>query len=115
LSAPARSFRVRRGRVRFKSGCELHVLPSFRERCTNTAHAWLDAHVERAKAVFADDMAGYLLIPWASDGEHKVYARIYGRSPNMNTLPVWTAEAVRRHIGHMDLDHRLGLPDMDGA
>lgn len=94
MSKPA--FRTRLGKVRFKNGCEIHRLPSFRERCTRAAHGWLDHDVGRAKDAFSDDMAGLLLIPWDSLGGHKVYTRIYGRSPNMNTLPHWAAEAVRR-------------------
>jgi hypothetical protein len=97
------AFRTRIGKVKFRNGCEIHRLPSFRERCTVAAHSWLDLSVERAKEHFSDDMAGFVLIPWTSSGEHKVYTKIYGRSPNMNTLPHWTAEAIRRDRGKCDV------------
>lgn len=108
---PSRAFRVRRGRVRFKSGCELHVLPSFRERCTTAAHGWLDHYVEKAKGTFDDDMAGFVLVPWDSRGEYRVYHRVYGRNPSINTLPEWIAGALRRYTAEEDIRTLLDIPD----
>jgi hypothetical protein len=109
-AAPNRVFRTRKGRIRFKSGGELHLLPSARERTTRNAFAWLDHHADKVKTSFEDDLAGYLLIAWDSSGGYTARARCYTDNPCMNTLPEWAAEAVRRLNSAEDVEHRLDLP-----
>jgi hypothetical protein len=98
------------GRIRFKSGGELRLLPSAVERDAVHLGKWFDYHGGQIGEEYAKDMAGYVIAAWARDGEHTVRLRCVTGHPDMNSLPHWLAEAVRREIAHFDLKRRLDLP-----
>ncbi len=94
--------RVRIGRVRFKSGGELRMLPSAAERTAATMFAAIGRAVSRTRELYGQDLAGYVLIPFNASGEHSVFVRTEALRPQNNDLPRWAEEAIRRATGEDD-------------
>lgn len=107
------AFRTRIGRVRFKNGAVMRLLPSEVERRTNVARAWFRYHTRVVGKAFDADLAGYVIVGWDTKGDFTVRQRCYTRNPNLNTLPQWLAEAIRRERADFDMSVRLNLPPSD--
>lgn len=93
------------GRVHFKSGAQLHVLPpviSPEQQTATSVFAQLDKAVGWTRDLYERDLAGFVLIPWNHRPIFNCFLITQG-GPNRNTLPEFVAEAVRRENGEADM------------
>lgn len=93
------------GRVHFKSGAQLHVLPpviSPEQRTATSVFADLDRYVQWTRKLYERDLAGFVLIPWNKQLQFNCFM-IIEDGQHRNTLPEFVAEAVRRENGEADV------------
>lgn len=98
-----RAARIRIGWIRPKSGGRFRVLPSLKQRIADNALEIFRQHVNYVNEMYADDLSGYILIPWNATGQHNVYLYVAdGNNMRPNNLPSWAAEAIRRELCERD-------------
>lgn len=93
------------GRVHFKSGAQLHVLPpviSPEQQTATDVFARLDRYVQVTRDLYERDLAGFVLTPWNHRAQFNCFLITEGNSLSRNTLPEFVAEAVRRENGDVD-------------
>ena len=87
------------GRVKFRNGASLHLLPDARERQTQIVLHDFAVATERIAASFggARDFCGFAIVAWDSNSEYTCQFITNPPSAlNRNTLPEFLAEAIRR-------------------
>lgn len=85
------------GRIRFKNGAELRVIPSADEQYAERAFSALDRSLGHVKQLYEGQLDGYALIVWDKDGNFNTFRHAAGRGiVGKNTMPVFVAEALRR-------------------
>jgi hypothetical protein len=111
--ADMRAARTRIGRVKLNGGAELRLLPSAVEARTAASFAEFERAAAWTRELYAKDFAGFVLIPWTSQGEHNTFVVAAGPYPQINDLPRWVPEALRRDAAERDarcvIDRTFGL------
>lgn len=100
-------FRTRIGRIRLKSGGEMRLLPSAKERVAKDVFAELDKAIGWTRELYARDFGGFVLIAFTMTGEHNVFVATKAMHPQLNDLPIWAAEAIRRENSENDARRML--------
>lgn len=91
------------GRIRFKSGGELRLLPTTRERNHRETLADINDAV-RQLGEDNDDLVGYALVAWSGGGD--AFFAAYRNGPGSKLWPIeipdFAANCLKRHIykGH---------------
>jgi len=101
------------GKITFRSGAEMRLLPNARERTTALVFSDLDRTLGHVRRIYAGDLGGFILISWKHDGAFNSFVNVQTDYPTRNTLPEYVAEVMRRDNATQDaedlLKHRLGL------
>jgi len=89
------------GRVRIKGGADLRI---FDARAKRSANVWrqLRTAVVQMHDIYADDLAGFVLMPWDSGTQYNTYV-IIEHGMTRNNLPEFAAEALRRDNAESDV------------
>ncbi len=88
------------GKVKYKNG--LTVLPSIPERRAAGVFKEFDRAAEWMRENFKDDLAGFILISFTYDGVFTCNAITRALRPQINDLPAWAAEVLRRDTSERD-------------
>lgn len=88
------------GKVRFKNGTELRVIPNVKDKRVREVFADLDRARGWVDQLYGKDLQGYVLVVW--DGDKGYNAFFQDGEIGLNLLPTFVAEAVRRDVGQED-------------
>jgi hypothetical protein len=98
------------GKIKFHSGAEMRIIPSFIEgRAEHALEDLMDA-VRIVRSRYRSDLAGFILIPFNQNLTHDVHLRIFqGTYLNMASVPVWAQEVLRMHVSRRTTREMLGM------
>ena len=101
------------GKIKFKNGAEMRLLPNARERTTALVFSDLDRTLGHVRQMYAGDLGGYVLITWKHDGSFNSFVNVQTDYPTRTMMPEYVAEVMRRDNCTSDcehlLKHRFGL------
>ncbi len=90
---------------RLPNGATLHVLPVGKKYNSDRAFAVLQDSINTITDLYADDLGGFVLMPWGASGncEPSVFICTMSVHPKAHDLPHYAAEALRRQLAGSDV------------